>query len=228
MTQRFKIDFEKKHLLINDGSNRILIDTGSPATIHTSTELHFAGKNHHVSTNILGNTVEKLKAMAGIEFTTLMGLDILSEYKIIIDYASSEITLYSPDECDPDGTAYPIKSIMGTLVVPIEVANRQLEMILDTGATYSYIKSSITQGLNATETITDFSPLVGGEFRTPIFELESRLGNRLFMCHYGNLPQKIEMMIGLLGVDGVIGYDLLLAPKLLINIPNSRLVILNE
>ena len=78
-----------------------------------------------------------------------------------------------------------------------------------TFATYSYINSAITNGLAPKETISDFSPLVGGRFYTPIFEMESALGDKMFICNYGNLPSKIEMMIKMIGADGVIGYDLL-------------------
>lgn len=228
MNRSLKINFEQKHLLIKDGGNVILVDTGSPVTIHTSNKFEFGGKEYAVTTNAMGNTIEKLQAMAGIKFTTLMGVDILSEYKVIFDYANEEITFCSYDEPTPCGEECHLNVHMGALIIPIIIQNCPHPMILDTGATCSYIKSSLTQGLRPKDTITDFSPLVGGQFTTPIYDIESELGDKPFVCTYGNLPKQIEMMIGLLGVDGVIGYDLLRSFKLMINIRDHKMLLLTE
>lgn len=117
----FEISFEEKHLLIKDGGNVILVDTGSPITIHTSNTLEFGGTSYNVTTNAMGNTIEKLKRISGVEFTTLMGMDIISQYKVIFDYANQEITFCTLDEPNPKGAECPLKLSMGTLIVPVVI-----------------------------------------------------------------------------------------------------------
>lgn len=224
----FQISFEQKHLLIKDGSNVILVDTGSPITIHTSNTLEFGGTSYKVTTNAMGNTIEELQKISGVEFTTLMGMDIISKYKVIFDYANQEITFCTFDEPNPNGAECPLKLSMGTLIVPVVIKGIARLMILDTGATYSYLQSSLTHDLQPKETITDFSPLVGGEFTTPIFEIESEFGDTKFLCNYGNLPTTIQTMISLLGVQGIIGYDLLRSVKLMINIPENKMILVDR
>ena len=228
MRKNYKIDFDKKHLIIKDGKNVILVDTGSPITIHKSNSLEFAGTTYSTSTSAIGNTIEGLQSMSGVGFTTLMGLDILSNYNIILDYANEEAVFMSLDEPIPAGTQIPMQIMMGAIIIPVSVAGSEHRMILDTGATYSYIKAAITADLTPVDTITDFSPLVGGEFTTPIFEIESAIEEVKFTCCYGNLPSTIEMMIRLMGVDGVIGYDLLASSKLMICAQDSSLLILHS
>lgn len=228
MVKSYKIHFENKHLIIKDGENTILVDTGSPVTIHNGSKFEFAGVSYPVTTNAMGNTIASLQSMSGVSFTTLMGLDIIAKYNIILDYANEEMVFMSLDEPTPAGTLVPIQVKMGAIIIPVKVAGQERHMILDSGATYSYINSAITSGMTPVETITDFSPLVGGQFNTPIFDLESKLANVKFNCRYGNLPQTIEMMIGLLGTEGVIGYDLLKSCKLMISVRNSKMLLLQD
>lgn len=227
MKRCFKIHFAKKHLLIHDGNNVILIDTGSPQTIHTSRTLEFLGKQYGVTTNAMGSTIANLKEMAGIEFTTLMGLDILSEYDIILDYANEEITFCSIDEPMPSGISYNFNSMLPMISIPVTVAGQSRQLIVDTGATTSYINSATTRGMTPAATITDFSPLLGGQFSTPVFNLESTFLGKTFICTFGNLPAAMEGMINLLGAEGVIGYDLLKSCKLLISCSRNQITLLN-
>ena len=220
----FKINFVNNHLLIQDGDATILVDTGSPITIHVDQELQFAGETYQVTTNALGNTIEKLKSLSKLEFTTLMGLDILSKYKVIIDYKNSEISFFTKDELNPNGDICTFKMMMGAIIIPIEINGKTCDMILDTGATLSYIDISMTKGLISRETITDFSPLVGGQFSTPVFEIESSFNGVPFNCRYGNLPSTIALMMKMIGVWGVIGYDFLNSFKIMIDISDSKMI----
>jgi hypothetical protein len=228
MRREFDINFVDKHLLINDGENTILVDTGSPVTIHTDRTLRFNGEAYTTTTDAMGNTIEKLQAMSGVQFTTLMGLDILSQYKVVFDYPNSKITFCTRDEQDFEGEEHSFKCLMGTIVLPITLGDRSENMILDTGATLSYVDSAITRGMTPETTVTDFSPLVGGQFTTPVFELESNFCDRPFHCKYGNLPLIVENMIGIIGVRGVVGYDLLKSFKMMIDIRSGQLVLLDR
>ena len=228
MIKSYKIHFENRHLIIKDGENTILVDTGSPMTIHVADSLEFAGTSYPAFTNAMGNTIASLQTMSGVSFTTLMGLDILAQYNIILDYANEEMVFMSLDEPTPTGAHVPMQVNMGAITIPVRVASQEHRMILDTGATYSYINSAITTGMTPIETITDFSPLAEGEFDTPIFEIESELADVKFACRYGNLPMNIELMIQMLGTEGVIGYDLLASCKLMICVRDSRMLVLHN
>jgi hypothetical protein len=226
MKRTFKIEFIKKHLVIYDKGNTIVVDTGNPLTIHTANTLYFMDKQYQVTTNMMGNSIDTLKAMAKVEFTTLLGLDILAEYKIILDYQENQITFCTHDEVMPEGNNYPIECGMGAITIPITARGKNLNMILDTGATLSYVDSNVTYGMESKETMTDFSPLIGGKFSTKVYEIESSFYGEKFNCRYGNLPYLIANMVNTLGANGVIGYDFLSKFKMVLDIRNRKLTII--
>ena len=81
----------------------------------------------------------------------------------------------------------------------------------------SYEMSPLTDGLSAVDNVTDFNPMVpGGTFETPIFELPVSFAGQQFDMRAGYLPFRIRTTLSLLGVDGVIGMELLRRRPLLL------------
>ncbi len=80
--KQFQIQLFKGHPIIDDGENRILIDTGAPSTIHAADSLNFCSESFGCSTNYMGLTVSKISDMLGTEITAFAsGADILSEFQ---------------------------------------------------------------------------------------------------------------------------------------------------
>ena len=86
----------------------------------------------------------------------------------------------------------------------------EVKVLIDTGAPTSYVMSPLTDGLSAVDNVTDFNPMVpGGTFETPIFEFPVSFAGQQFDMRAGHLPFLIRATLSLLGVDGVIGMELL-------------------
>ena len=102
------------------------------------------------------------------------------------------------------------------LSVDMEIRGRVAKVILDTGAPTSYVSPSLTEGLTSVDTVTDFNPSVpGGTFETPIFEFPASFAGQRFEMRAGHLPTLMQTMIYFLGVDGVVGMELLKRQPLL-------------
>ena len=67
------------HLLIEEEGEVMLIDTGSPSTIHRNNSLQFMWKTYRTQSEYLGLTLPKLCGLLRKEVSTLIGMDILSE-----------------------------------------------------------------------------------------------------------------------------------------------------
>lgn len=221
MKRTFKIDFVEGHLLIRDNENIILVDTGSPVTMHKEGTLSFLGREHRV----LSKGVDYLSRLAGVEFTTLMGMDILSQYRVVFDYEDEEITFLTHDEAGLEGVEMALPSLMGMILVNMQIAGRQCLMALDTGAPVSYLDDSITHGMQPVGEKEDFHPMAG-RYVTPVYELEAEVGGKTFSATFGNLPTVMALQLKLLRVDGVIGYDFFKSFKVMIDAAESKLVIL--
>jgi hypothetical protein len=219
--KQFQIQLYKGHPIIYDCENRILIDTGAPSTIHTSHSLNFCSDGFGCSTNYLGLTVSKISDMLGTEITTLLGADILSDYKILLDY-QNQVIEFSKQEIDIDGTQVDISNFMGIPIIKMTVDNQELKFFLDTGAKLSYLSDSLTSNYEGVGTDEDFYPGVG-KFQTECYEIPTVFGNTEFVVKYGSLPTLLQMTLMLGGTDGIIGFDFFNNFKVVLDLKNNRL-----
>jgi len=203
--KQFQLQLFKGHPIINDGDNKILIDTGAPSTIHASDSLNFCSESFGCSTNYMGLTVSKISDMLGTEITTLLGADILSDFKILLDY-QNQVVEFSEQEIDINGTQVAISNFMGIPIIEITIDNQVLKFFLDTGAKLSYLSESLTRDYDCVGTEEDFYPVVGN-FHTNCFEIPTVFGDKEFIVKYGNIPTLLQLPLMLGGTDGIIGFD---------------------
>ena len=219
--KRFQIRLFKGHPIINDGENIILIDTGAPSTIHTLDSLNFCSESFGCSTNYMGLTVSKISEMLGTEITTLLGADVLSNFKIHFDY-KNEVIDFNTEAITIEGTEIDISNFMGIPIIELKIENQILKFFLDTGAKLSYLSDSITSNYESVGKDEDFYPGVG-KFETDCFEIPTIFENFKFNVKYGNLPKLLQMTLMLGGTDGIIGFDFFNNFKVVLDLSNNSL-----
>ena len=219
--KRFQITLFKGHPIIKDGENIILIDTGAPSTIHASSNLTFYSENYNCSTNYMGLTVSKISEMLETEITTLLGADILSDYKILFDY-KNEVVEFSKEEINFNGSEISMSNFMGIPIIEMSIDNQKHKFFLDTGAKLSYLSDSLTSNYESIGTDEDFYPGVG-KFQTECFEITTSFGDNNFIVKYGNLPALLQMTLMLGGTDGIIGFDFFNNFTVVLDLKNNRL-----
>ena len=222
MKRTFDISIVEGHLLISDNGNVILVDTGSPKTIHCGPVLSFLGKEYRVSSHFMGG-IESLKNLAQVEFTTLMGMDILSQYRVVFDYENKQITFLTEDEQGLEGTELSMFSFLdGHIGVMMQIGGKLVKMVLDTGAPTSYMSKRVTAAYEKSGEKADFSPMVG-RFITPVYDIETEVAGKTFMCSYGHLPFPLSVIFN--DVDGVVGYDFLKSFKVMMDCKGGLVVV---
>ena len=219
--KQFQITLFKGHPIIKDGDNIILIDTGAPSTIHNSESLSFCSTNYNCSTNYMGLTISKISDMLGTVITTLLGADILSDYKILFDYKNGVVE-FNKKEIDFEGNEISISNFMSISILKLSINNQELNFFLDTGAKLSYLSDSITNNYEKVGTEEDFYPGVG-KFETECFEISTNLGDNNFIVKYGNLPELLQMTLMLGGTDGIIGFDFFNNFKVVLDLKNNKM-----
>ena len=225
MKRTFDINLVDGHLLISDNGNTILVDTGSPVTVHQEDTLSFLGREFPVHTSIMGDRVESLCKLSGIEFTTLLGMDILSQYRVVFDYENRELTFLTDEEAGMEGTTVPLVNVMGGVkAICLEINGQPLKMAIDTGAPLSYVDRIVTDDFESIGEKEDFHPMAG-RYTTPIFKLEAEFCGKRFTGTYGNLPTMMGLSLKLGGLDGVVGYDFFKSFKVLFDFRNSVVVL---
>ena len=217
----YQINLFRGHAIIVDGENTILIDTGAPLTIHIANNIEFCGENYNCSTSYGGITVEKISEMLGAHITTLLGTDVLMNYKILFDYRN-KLVEFSKEELYLNGEEVNISSFMGIPIIELFIDNQKLKFFLDTGAKLSYLSSSFTTNYDIIGREDDFYPGVG-QFETACYEILTRLRENEFIVKYGNLPDLLQMTLMLGGTNGIIGFDFFNNFKILLDLKNGIL-----
>jgi hypothetical protein len=192
------------HPIIVDGSNIILIDTGSPQTLHTLGTLDFNGRTFNTATDMTGVSVGMISKLLGMQITTLMGTDILAEFVVQFDYASSTLT-FSPD-WPTEGKLFDLKFVKGLPVFDAEVGGQSVPVILDSGAKLSYAPTSITASHDMAGLVEDFHPAIG-QFKTQTHHVQTCMSDWTVEVLYGNLPDVMAMLLASLGIEVVLGSD---------------------
>ena len=217
----FKITIFKGHSIIKDKNNIILIDTGAPSTIHNTENLSFLTDTYNCTTDYLGLTIDDISEMLGMEITTLLGVDIISNYKIMLNYRK-KIADFDKNDIIFDGTEILISSFMGIPIIELIINGEKLNFFLDTGAKLSYLPDTITNNYESIGTEEDFYPGVGS-FETKYYEILTKVDQSEFKVKYGNLPEILQITLSLAGIDGILGYDFFNNFNVMLDLKNNRL-----
>lgn len=172
----------------------------------------------------MGNSISDLSSLAGIPFTTLLGMDILSQYRVVFDYKNQQITFLTEEEPGLEGTSYPLIDVMGSKAVRMNINGQPLTMVIDTGAPLSYVDTAVTENLESVGEKEDFHP-IAGRYTTRIYKLEAEIDDKKFTGMYGNLPTMMGMSLRLGGLDGVVGYDFFQSFRVMLDFKNDSAVI---
>ena len=210
----YRIELVRGHIIVNDDrGSRVLIDTGSPLSFHSEGLIALGGESFEVPSSLMGTDSDYVSDNVGVRVDGLVGMDILGD-GVLIDVPRGRIVLGHPT----DGmTRVPSKGMFGYMAAEMDIRGRRATILIDTGAPTSYVSPSLTEGLSAVDNVTDFNPMVpGGTFETPIFEFPVLFAGQESVIRAGHLPSLMRATLRLLGVDGVIGMELLKLQALLL------------
>jgi hypothetical protein len=174
------------HIILPFEGKRLLIDTGSPISIGSGS-LDFLGREYQLHKPVQGASPEALSEFIGTKIDGLVGLDILHNHDLRLDWSTLE---FDPEENEV-GEILPLSfGNFGLPAIPLEVNSHTVEAIFDTGAQISYINKSVTAGECSVGEFCDFHHTVG-EFTTTLYRLATKLGEQLLTLDYGLLPASV-------------------------------------
>lgn len=202
----FPLVLENGYPVADVAGTRVLIDTGSPASIgKPGNAFEFDGTAHTLVTSHIGQTVERISTSVQVSFDVLIGNDLLQRKAFAIDYRGGQF-VWDLASLPEQGVALNLKDKMGIPSLSAQVNGRNAQLIVDTGATKAYLNESFTRGLDEVGSIEDFSPVFGA-IQSPAYSAELTGLGEPFACEFGNLPFGVQQMLNSLGVDGIVGQD---------------------
>ncbi len=222
MEKTYSINLFDGHLIFAEEGRQILLDTGSPLSLSRDGEVVIMGMTHQCSRRLpMYGGPDEFSKLIGYDIDVLLGLDILRDYKVKIDYAARELTI-SDTAFDTEGYSRVPLSLRIYYLLPMTVNGSPHTFALDTGARISYIHAKETSQLQPIDEREDFNPEVG-RFTTPIFQMSATVAQHTFPVQFGNAPSRLATALGLFGIEGIIGYDLFAAFTVILDLSASRL-----
>jgi hypothetical protein len=213
----YKLTLLEKHPIFEtENGARVLVDTGVPFTFHTDAQWNFEDTNYTTHLNMQGINVQAVSALVGTNITTLLGADIMSKYKICIDYHNLKITFEALQHEINEGERVPVQKYQGGyLLLPVQINGQNVLGYLDTGAKLSYMSSHLTNGLVPNENRESDFYIGKGQYMTNTFTTIASLSNGFsFEGKFGGeLPSDLVSAFFGGQRQAIIGSDFFLACK---------------
>lgn len=206
MFTKYRIKWVKGHILINDDQG-LLIDTGSPVSIHTSGVINICGQKINVQSHLAGtNIISSLKKEISNEVNGLIGMDILSVYPILFNLHNGGDFIFLDDDAQYTTQKIESFSIMDKYCgMFIDINKERMKLVFDAGAPISYVNSKRFCNHKIIRRQHDFSPVLGKSFIANIIKLPiSVVANESREIEFG-YSEEVDFMLYYLNIDGILG-----------------------
>ena len=210
-SQKFNFEIKNGCVIYKDGSDIVLLDTGSQKT--------FGIANDPVQ------VFPKIHEFVDSSITMLKGMDIMSGSKVLINYLNGEIFVNGGAQIESPVAEYSISFAATLPIVQISVDGKICNMLLDTGACTSYLKEPIVSSGKSTGEIDDFYIGESQSFKVKLFEHCVETGGQSIPMNFAAPTNSINSALSQLHVDGIIGYEFFRNFKVLFDFQNQRLIV---
>lgn len=212
-------------LMFSDGNQVILVTSGIPVSQSRGLSFNFMGRNF--SCNNTFTRLDRISSIIGRKIDVMMGLDIIKQFDLIIDFKNRSLDITFADEDSNFGVDFPIchpLSIdsLGYIEIPVKVEGSEFNLIFDTIAKFSYLDPKVTSSFKPSGSEKVYHSTLG-YFDTFIYDLSTNIGDIELRTSFGNLPLQIEVLLRMAGIKGVIGSTLLKNFKIGLSISQSKI-----
>ena len=211
--------------------NLFVVDTGAPMSFNYIglNQLNIDGRNYAISAPSFCPK-EKADSITGVNLAGFIGMDILKETNLTIDYENKELLFGIKENVKPGPDFYfiPFDYLLGLYIVTDNILMNMDPIgkaLIDTGAPTSFVSERIARTLEKTgehyEQDSGMFGVLTGEYRKGFMRFKSMAAAKY------NVPVKVGVVSGLLGavapVDAVIGANLLSERCVIFNFKEKRI-----
>jgi len=212
------------HLIVRLGEARLLLDTGSPVSITSGRAIVIGG--HPVQSEAVhpGASIADLRQLTGVVIDALIGMDVLSRFDIAFKLRRAIVKLREPGLPGSKGRSMPIEIVDSIPIVSLSIDGRTRRLFFDTGAPVSYLIDASLADRPSVGRVPDFYPGFG-PFETDQYEIPVDLANQTRGLRFGRLPEALESGVRALGVDGILGTEILMLANVTLSVTSREVQI---
>jgi hypothetical protein len=194
------------HIIADFEGKRMLLDTGAAKTFFDEYQ---------------GLRIVDLSRMIGAPLDGVIGMDSLHGKVVSLTRNTIQINGDAPEL-----VGAPLKFVGGLPCIDIKINEVPCRAVIKTGATTSYISEELISRDKHTRYVDDIHPL-HGKFRVKMFVNYFSVCDKNYFADAGELPGKFSM-ISSVGVDAIIGADLLNRFDLVMDFSDNRLHLISN
>jgi len=204
---RYPVEMLGGNLVVHYDNLDLLLDTGSPVSLGRHPTCYVLGREIPLLQRYKGMTVEERSAHVGTNIDLVLGSDVLGHHGITIDLQSGEVD-FDDDPPGPHVRVAPLQTVGGIPVVEVGLAGRRLRALFHTGAAVSCLRDADTRTYRCIGVARGCYPGFG-EFATEVRRVPLTFGDQPVGLECGLLPSALERALRPVGVQGVVGTNLL-------------------
>lgn len=166
---KFEFDQTNKLIRLNIEGNVYILDTGSQLSISLNpnvtkvniNDMEYPLINNERLTTVIQDALSHL--IPNVKVDGLIGNDIISQTNLTLNYLDQEVTFGLVDVYYEDIGIWNLPIILrdGYIYTNFYLGNNKLEMILDSGASISYVKEKYVNKNHTWGDYNDYSPMLG-------------------------------------------------------------------
>ena len=198
--------FRDNHLFVQIDGALWVYDTGADSSFGVR-PVSLLGPAQNISADYAGFTAGDISRFLGESVEGTIGADLINPFDHLIDLRTNTLTV-SDEELTCDGHVQSLDFLMGVPMLEAQVGGARCKLFFDTGAQISYYQGSLPDGSEYAGQLRDFYPTVG-EFTTDTFRFPVVLKGFSPVVRCGNLPGLMGMSLGMAGVSGILGNELM-------------------
>lgn len=233
-----RINLVKNHIIIEIDGKKVLLDTGSQQSFGRAAKLEIKnefGDDNEIETsrtftlpdNYMGKNLDSIDKFVGTRLDALLGLDIISHYKLLIDFERM-ICDISLNPIQLDGVECALNDFMGyPLVLKAAIGGQERNLIIDTGAMISFLDPGVVRNKKIIREADDFHPLIN-HFTVKIYKAQLSIAGYEFGMEFGDmpsLPTMVAMFLRQGGISGFLGVDLFKNFKVVFDFPEEKITL---
>ena len=227
MKHRLIID-NLHYVLVSDTGKRLLIDTGSPVSCAMKDCGAIVFGEKISETNAFSKIIESVNnsGLVAEPIDALIGMDILYGHRLVFDKNSHSIFIDEEVEEGVYEHTMDLECIdlMGRCICgKMTVNSEEVNAILDTGAWIPYLSAQYLANVEACGDVQDYNPLLG-TINTTKHNVTLCIGDISTNVTVGKMPSLLEATLSIIGIDLVIGFDVLPSQKFCLDLTSNRLL----
>lgn len=199
----------------------LMIDTGSPISMSNKGYIKIEDQYCFLHHRMGSDDTERVMGLTGTDKDGLLGMDILKDHSLMMDYETYEAFI-DPTEFGKPAFTADLDMEVGIPRITGTIFGKEHKFFLDTGSVLSFLLAEMTKKRPENRWEKVVHPIYG-PFLTPVYRLGVRIVDTEFSLLFGRLPDYLEQPLVFGGVSGVIGYEYLSLTRVLLDFKNGKL-----